>query len=505
MSWMNKKYVVVLATALAAMLVTVDFTIVNTCLPQIQHSFVALNTSMQWVMSGFGIAFCALLMSTGRLSDILGHHKMFYSGAILFLASSLAAGLATSLPMLVAMRFLQGVGGAAIFPSSMAIAAEQFAPQQQAKILGLFGSVLGIGFAVGPVLGSIITAVTTWRWIFFINIPTLIVCFLLAIPNIKPKVQPSSSGRINMFSVLLLIIAMLGVLFYLNEGAVYGWANHWLALALVVGLLAAWLLFRIERSTTTPLLPYKFFRHPNFIVGEMYFIISVSTSYAVVFICPLYLHILLNYSAQQIGYMLSIMTVATVVVPGVTGYLLHHYRRNIVIHAGFLVNVISLVLLAQLAMHTGWWFIVLSFLLYGVSWGTGNAIPIPVALSGNQEHAGALSGAVISVGNVMGVLLLTMGNLCLWNVQRWYFLHQLSRQSWAAAHIHRQHQWLPLLAHPNGLHKLLSFFPAAQQLKVQNLFYKSFAVGLHSSFVFLALCSALCWLTVSFYLPRLRD
>ncbi len=500
---MHKRYVVLLATALAAMLVTVDFTIVNTCLPQIQHSLQALSTSMQWIMSGFGIAFCALLMVAGRISDTLGHHKMFYAGAILFLASSLAAGLSTSLPMLVAMRFLQGVGGAAIFPSSMAIAQGQFSPENQGRILGLFGSVLGIGFAIGPVLGSIITAVTTWRWIFFINIPTLIVCFLLAIPNIKPSVLAPSS-RINLFSVLLLIIAMLGLLFYLNEGAVYGWANHWLALALVVGLLATWLLYRIESNASVPLLPYKFFRHPNFIVGELYFIISVSTSYAVVFICPLYLHTLLNYSSQHIGYMLSIMTVATVVVPGITGYLLHHYRRNLVIHVGFFVNVVSLMLLAQLAMHSGWWFIALSFLLYGVSWGTGNAIPIPVALSGNQKNAGALSGAVISVGNVVGVLLLTLGNLCLWNLQHWYFLRHLTAQPLLASGSAAQHRWLALLAKPDGLHKLLSFFPVAQQSKVQSLFYQSFAFGLHSSFVFLALCSALCWIVACFYMPKLR-
>lgn len=489
----SNKWMVLLATGLAGFLVTVDFTIVNTCLRVIQGDLQASNTSLQWVMASFGIAFSALMVPTGRIADLKGRRRVFYTTIVLFLFASLGAGLSRTLSSLVAMRFLQGLTGAAIFPSAMSIAANAFPEKEQARALAIFGSLLGVGLAAGPVIGGLIATLLGWRWIFFINVPTIVLCLLLGFPYIREsKIEDQSDNRIDWWGALALIIALFGLLIFLNEAPVYGWQNPWVMAALGVGLCASVVLLMVESRVKSPLIPFRYFNNKTFAVALLYFIATISVAWAVIFICPLYLVHLRHYNMVQVGWTLCIMTAVTAISPSITGYFFHHFDKKMMIHIGYLITLVALLGMSFFHASSPFFIIVLAFFLFGLAWGTGNAIPIPVALSGNTQHAGLFSGALLTIGNICGVVFLTVSTAGLWIIDRSHFSAGLSQLRGVAGSV--KESLSASIADPHVFGDIVNTLGLTQQHMVRALSAQSFAAGFSAAIIFLSVLVLICWL-----------
>lgn len=489
----SNKWMVLLATGLAGFLATVDFTIVNTCLRVIQNDLHASNTSLQWVMASFGIAFSALMVPTGRIADLKGRRRVFYTTIVLFLFASLGAGFSHTLSSLVVMRFLQGLTGAAIFPSAMSIAADAFPEKEQARALAIFGSLLGIGLAAGPVIGGFVATLLGWRWIFFINVPTILLCLLIGFPYIREsKLADQNDNRIDWWGALALIVALFGLLIFLNEAPVYGWQNLWVIAALVVGLCATVILLFVESRVPSPLIPFRYFNNKTFAVALLYFIATISVAWAVIFICPLYLVHLRHYNMVQVGWTLCIMTAVTAIAPSVTGYFFHHFNKKLVIHSGYLITLVSLLSMTFFHVNSPFFIVVIAFFLFGIAWGTGNAIPIPVALSGNTQHAGLFSGALLTIGNICGVIFLTLSTAGLWIIDRSRFTQGLG-QSLGLPYSVKQHLSASVSA-PHAFNAIIDTLNVTQQHVIRALSAESFAVGFSFAAIFLSVVVLICWL-----------
>src|SRR6185503_19002940 len=165
------KWWTLLAVCTGVFMLLLDITIVNVALPDIQRAFGASLSDLQWVIDAYALTLAALLLTAGSIADRVGRRSVFAVGIVVFTVGSLLCGVASSAGFLALSRALQGVGGAIMFATSLALLAQAFAPSERGAAFGIFGAVTGVAVAVGPVLGGAITTGLSWRWIFFVNLP----------------------------------------------------------------------------------------------------------------------------------------------------------------------------------------------------------------------------------------------------------------------------------------------------------------------------------------------
>jgi MFS family permease len=169
-----------------------DITIVNVALPDIEQSFGASLSDLQWVISAYALTLAAFLLTAGSLADFYGRRLLFAAGIVIFTVGSLFCGLATGSLFLEISRGAQGVGGAIMFATSLALLAQAFQGRDRGVALGIFGAITGIGVAIGPVLGGAITTGLSWRWIFYVNIPIGIVALLITMLRVDESRNPKA-------------------------------------------------------------------------------------------------------------------------------------------------------------------------------------------------------------------------------------------------------------------------------------------------------------------------
>src|SRR5919199_1316739 len=168
---MTRQWWTLVAVCTGVFMLLLDITIVNVALPDMQADFGATLADLQWVIDAYALTLAALLLTAGSIADLVGRRIVFAAGIVVFTLGSLLCGVAPSATFLAGARGLQGVGGAIMFATSLALLAQAFEPSRRGVAFGVFGAVTGIAVAVGPVLGGAITSGLSWRWIFFVNIP----------------------------------------------------------------------------------------------------------------------------------------------------------------------------------------------------------------------------------------------------------------------------------------------------------------------------------------------
>jgi MFS family permease len=209
----------------AQFLVVLDATIVTGALPSIQRALHFTEQNLQWVASGYALTFAGFLLLGGRLADRLGRRRIFMAGVLLFIASSLAGGLATSSAMLIGARLVQGLGGAMMSPAALSLRTISFQGQDRAKALGIYGSIGGAGGAAGVLFGGLLTSGPGWRWVLFVNVPIGIAIVLAAPRLVSGARHVSRLGDLDVPGALLVTGALLLLVYGLTRAPDVGWAN----------------------------------------------------------------------------------------------------------------------------------------------------------------------------------------------------------------------------------------------------------------------------------------
>ncbi|MCP4475318.1 MAG: MFS transporter [Gammaproteobacteria bacterium] len=403
---MDRKWWVLIGTGLAGLCFGIDYTIVNTALAPIHRELHASVTQLQWLISGFGVFFVGFLVAFGRLGDLLGRRKIFYLGIIGFSISSLGAGLSPSPQYLIAMRLLQGLFGATIYPTGMALVAQAFAENERARALGIYGSFLGIGFVLGPVIGSLVLTISSWRWIFFINLPILLTCAIICLPVIKES-KLVESVKIDWLGTITLILCLGLLVFSISEGPTYGWNSIFIISTFIISIVLLIAFIMIEKHAPAPLIPLQLFMNSGFLSGLIVFMI-IAIEWTIVFLMPLYLHISVQLSSAWVGIVLLSMTIMTMVAPPIAGHWYDKRGPKAVSYTLFLCTIISLILFMLLKPHGPIWLIIISFILFGTGWGGSNGISVPLGLSKlpNIKDSGLIAGSMLTLMNVFGIMIL---------------------------------------------------------------------------------------------------
>ena len=396
------------------LMIVLDATIVNVALPSIQSDLGFTQSSLAWVVNAYLIAFGGLLLLAGRVGDLVGRRSVFLAGLGVFVLASLACGAAQSQAMLVAARFVQGVGGAFTSAVILGMIVTMFPePREQAKAIGVYAFVASAGGSIGLLAGGVLTELINWHWIFFVNLPIGIVTAVFA-KRLLDRDQGIGFGEGADVGGAVLITGslMLGVYTIVKPAADYGWgAGRTLALgAVAVALLVAFV--AREATARNPLVPLRIFRSRNVSGANLVQALSVAGMFGMFFLGALYLERVLGYAPLEIG--LAFLP-TTVVMGGIslrlTEPLVTRFGAKATMIAGLVLIAAAQLLFARVPVDGSFVTDILPVtLLLGA--GAGMAFPALMTLSmsgATPQDAGLASGLVnttVQVGGALGLAVL---------------------------------------------------------------------------------------------------
>ncbi|MFL5866210.1 MAG: MFS transporter, partial [Thermoleophilaceae bacterium] len=297
---MERKWWTLIGVCVATFMLLVDVTIVNVALPSIQRDLGASLTSLQWVVDAYALMLSALMLTAGSLADRLGRRRVFELGVLVFTVASLLCGLSTSSTFLNLARGLQGIGGAAMFATSLALIAQEFRGREFGTAIAAWGSTVGAAVAVGPLIGGALTEGLGWQWIFFVNVPVGAIALALALLRMREYHDPDSRG-IDFGGLVTSSAALFLLIFGLLRGNAEGWSST----VIVASLAGAAVLFAvfvaIERSQERPMLELSLFRRPAFVGVSLGTVAIGAGMFAMFFYLSLYLQDILGYSPLKAG------------------------------------------------------------------------------------------------------------------------------------------------------------------------------------------------------------
>ena len=283
---------------------TLDTSIVNISLPAIARAFgTPLSGTIEWVIIVYLVVIAALLLTFGRLSDVIGRKPVWLAGLVVFTIGSALCGLAPGLPLLIAARAFQGIGGALIFAPSVALLTDAFPPERRGRAIGLNAVAVSFGVAAGPSFGGIITEHVSWRWIFFLNVPIGILAYLAA-----ARLLPRARGRARPFDFAgaILLGVGLGLLtLSLSFGQEWGWASPGLLAAVAIALAALAGLVVLEKRVEEPNIDLSLFTCRPFAAALASLVLSFLGLFAVGFLLPFYFENLRQFSPAISGFLLT--------------------------------------------------------------------------------------------------------------------------------------------------------------------------------------------------------
>jgi MFS transporter, DHA2 family, multidrug resistance protein len=348
------KWLVAVAVAIGALLEVIDSSIVNVALTDIQTSVGASLEQVGWVVSSYGIANVIVLPLTAWLGDKFGKKRYFVFSLIGFTAASVLCGMATSLPMLIVARVLQGLMGGGLLAKAQAFLMETFPRAEQPMAQAFFGAIVIAGPAIGPTLGGYIVTNYDWRWIFYVNVPVGIAAVWLclsALPEDKPSKLDSG---IDWTAIALLGIGLGSLQTVLEEGSSKDWFDSGLIIALTAAAVIGLVCF-VERQLTSkhPVVDLRVLRHRSLWAGSLLSIVIGMALFGALFSVPIFAQTILHYTPQQTGMMLLPGALLTAVMMPVAAKLSSRFDPRAVLVVGGLVLAFGLFQLTSLTPLTG--------------------------------------------------------------------------------------------------------------------------------------------------------
>src|SRR3954451_22207856 len=387
-----QRWTLVVVCAATAMLM-LDIAVVNTALSRIAED---LNTGLgglQWVVDAYTLALASTVLTAGALADRLGRRRVFSFGLILFTGDSLACGLAQDITMLNTARAVQGLGAAVMFAVSLALLAHAYpGARERAGAFAAYGATIGASFAVGPLIGGVLTSGLDWQWIFLVNLPIGLFCLYVTRRYVQESRDPRSPG-IDWPGQITLTAGLFLLVLALLRGNELGWTSTPIVAELVGAAVALVAFVIVEARVREPMLPLKFFRNPSF-TGVQIAAFSISASFFAVFLyTTLYLQQVLGLSAIEAGLVYLPGTLAMLVVSGATAQLGAKVPARMMIGIGLAMVGAGMMLFTLADVTSHWWIVLPGEMVALIGTGLFNPAVTNVALSSAPvEQSGVAAG-----------------------------------------------------------------------------------------------------------------
>ena len=368
---MQRKWWTLILVSIATFMLLLDITIVNVALPDIQRDLHASLSSLQWVVDAYSLMLAAILLTAGSLGDRLGRRRVFSLGFAVFTLASFLCGISGDPTLLNLARGLQGVGGAAMFATSLALIGQEFHGRDRAMAFGVWGAVIGGAVAIGPLVGGLVTEHLGWEWIFFINVPIGLTAIALTEIRLE-NVAAQDAQRIDLPGLVTFSVALFLLIFGLIRGNPEGWASAQILASLIgsVVLLSAFVL--IEYRSSHPMLDLSLFRKPAFNgVSAIAFALSASM-FALFLYLTIYIQGVLGYSPLQAGLRFLPLTLLSFFVAPISGNLSHRVPVRVLMGVGLATVGVGLLLMRGVSVDSEWTTLLAGFLVAGAGIGLTN-------------------------------------------------------------------------------------------------------------------------------------
>jgi EmrB/QacA subfamily drug resistance transporter len=390
---MDRKWWTLIAVCVGTFMLLLDVTIVNVALPEIQTSLKASFSDLQWVVDAYALSLAALLLTTGSLADLFGRRRVFMIGLVIFSLSSLLSGLATSPLWLNLARGAQGIGGAAMFSTSLALLGSSFQGRERGTAFGVWGAITGLAVAIGPVVGGALTTGLSWRWIFLVNVPIGVIALIVCAARVEESRQPGSH-RLDPIGVVTFSGSLGALVYALIQGNDKGWGSTEIVGCLVGSavLMIAFVIAEL-RQKDRAMFDLGLFRKPTFTGGAITAFALSAGLFSLLLYLTLYLQDVLGYSALQTGLRFLVLSGGILLTSTLAGRLTSSVPIRLLIAPGLAMVGLGLILMRGLDAGSGWTHLIPGFIVSGAGAGLINP-PLASTAIGvvTPDRAGMASG-----------------------------------------------------------------------------------------------------------------
>lgn len=384
-----------------------EYTVVNTALPTIQQSFSISMLDLQWVFNIYSIVVAISMILVGRIGDLFGRRRIFYLGALLLGIGSLGAGFSTTYFWLIFFRAVQGLGVAATVTLASSLINLIYGEKAHYP-MSFFAAFTGIGLAVGPYLGGVLVTNLGWEWIFFMNIPLLIIAYLFCLPCL-PESKASGYVSLDLKGASVLSLTIVSLIVGLVKGEGIGWTQPLPLLCMVVFLVTLPLLVKVENSCKNPIVNFSFFARKDFFLAGLVCILGGGLVAPALLFAPMYLQKVAGFSPEKAGLYLLAVPISVVVFAPFVGKIVGKVGTRKMLVSATLIAVISALFNLVFVETSSLYFALIAFFLIGLSWVVINVASAMSAISAvDDAHASAAVGVVYSLWNISSAIVIAI-------------------------------------------------------------------------------------------------
>ncbi len=362
----NRRWWTLGALCFALFMIMLDNTVVNVALPAIRADLGISVSELEWTVAAYALTFASLLLTGGKLGDLLGRRKIFIVGLTVFTLSSLACGLSSSAPQLISARAVQGIGAALMMPATLSIISHTFHARERGMAIGIWAGVSALALAIGPLLGGIITEHISWNWIFYVNVPIGVLAVIAAIVVVPESKDTSHEQRLDLPGLLTSGIGLLALVYGLIEGHQYGWTSARILGLFAVAVVALGSFVLLEMHQRLPMLDLSLFRNGTFAGANIVAILVTLAMFGIFVFFPIYMQTIRGWSPIQAGAALLPWTVMIVIFAPIAGKLSDRVGSRWLMAGGMTVVAACCLLLSTVTLHSTFWHMLPAFLLGGL-------------------------------------------------------------------------------------------------------------------------------------------
>ncbi len=362
----SQKILAFISIAIACFLTVLDSTIVNVSLPNMAIYFKTDTVGISWISTAYLITFSSLLINFSKVADIYGRKKLFLIGLALFGVSSICCGFANSLNMLILFRIIQGIGAAILTPLSIPLGIDLFGKNAMGKLSVVIGMIISISAASGPVIGGILNEAFSYKAIFYVNIPFVIISIIFGALYVNESYDETIEKKIDYIGCVLLAVGLGTLTFLLVKGNDYGWTSSKIILLIIASVILMVSFFIYEQKTKNPMIDLSLFKVKSFSASIILIAIFFFAYMPVSYLLNFYFENTLGYSVLKAGLMMGIPSLVALITAPLIGIFSKRISSRVISFLGILLATIGNLLFVFMSSSNYMLLIIISFILLGL-------------------------------------------------------------------------------------------------------------------------------------------
>ena len=470
-----------LGICLGIFVAAMDWSIVNNALPSIQRDLGAKLSELQWMVNALGLVLATTMVTMGRLADAYGRKRLYMIGLLICAITSIGAALSPSAGWLIGFRALQGLFVAITLTTSLSLMTHVFPEEKHGKAMGIYGTLLGLGLSMGPFLGGVIITLASWHWIFYFNIPFLILSGILVKFTVQESKNEEQSVQLDVLGLFLLIVGLGAFITGVIQGPEWGWNNPLILSLFGIAVLFLIFFYFVEQRVSSPLIQFEFFKKKEFFTACIGNFSMVFLWWGLFFSLPLYFQNVLSISVFESGMYMLVMSASFAIASHYAGPIGDKIEKKHLVIGGLFISLIGAFLMTFFTVNKEIILTLVALVFFGLGGGSVFAHSTSLGISAiPRNFAGVASGALSTVQEIGGSMGLALVGTVLRSMEKVRVSIELQKEGLKFSDS-MQNKIRSLMSSFEQLQAYLSHRSAEVHEKVLQAFKVSFMFGFHGA------------------------